>query len=156
MVQGVDMCKPIGVLLLTALLFSACGGDDESTSDERPADIGEVSGTVEDAIITPTPTAIPAVIEPLPLSYTVQEGDLLGNIAQTFNVPLGAIVAVNDFDNPDLIQVGQEIIIPTEEEVAEWEAEEEVRLQAEATAEAAATPTPEETPSEGDDTEGDG
>ena len=38
-------------------------------------------------------------------------------------MPLGALISVNEMANPDLINIGQEIVIPTEEEVAEWEAE---------------------------------
>ena len=68
---------------------------------------------------------MPAEIEVPRLTYTVEPGDLLGDIAATFGVPLGAIISVNEMENPDLINVGQEIVIPTDEEVAEWQAEQD-------------------------------
>jgi len=112
-------------LLAAALLFTACGGDDEPTEadPERPADSGEVGDEVQgETIVAPTPTAVPAVIEPERLSYVVQEGDLLGGIANNFNVPWEALAWVNDIDDPNLLQIGQELLIPTEEDVLEWEA----------------------------------
>lgn len=112
-------------LAVVALIAAGCGGDDDPTSEDRP-DIEEDATPTEppaDTVAAPTPTAVPAVIEVPRLTYTVEPGDLLGDIAATFGVPLGAIISVNEMANPDLINVGQEIVIPTEEEVAEWEAE---------------------------------
>ena len=112
-------------LAVVALIAAGCGGDDDPTGEDRP-DIEEDTTPTEqpvDAVAAPTPTAVPAVIEVPRLTYTVEPGDLLGDIAATFGVPLGAIISVNEMENPDLINVGQEIVIPTEEEVAEWEAQ---------------------------------
>lgn len=125
------------VLLITA---GACGGDDDATTDQRPDIEDEATPTPLDTTLAPTPTAVVVEIEPARLTYTVQQGDLLGSIANTFGVPLGALISVNDMDNPDLISIGQEIIIPTEEEVAEWEAAQD------AAAEAAPTPEPDPDP----------
>lgn len=135
-----------GILLalMLALGAAACGDDDDTTRSDRPdieddATPDEISGETDagttdagstDAgddgttVAEPTPTAVVTEIDPARLTYTVQQGDLLGGIAQTFGVPLGALIAVNDFDNPDFIQIGQEVLIPTDEEVAEWEASE--------------------------------
>ncbi len=126
------MKKLTALLLLIGLLASACGGgDSEPTSEERPDDIEDIGDVPTTApVLAATPTAIPVEIEPAQLSYTIEEGDLLGQVAQRFNVPLGAIVFVNEFDDPNLVQIGQIIVIPTEEQVTEWEA-----------AEAAAVPT---------------
>lgn len=115
----------LGVLVLLA---AGCGGDDDDpTSEERPniEDGGEATSTPVDAVAAPTPTAVPAEIEVPRLTYTVQSGDLLGDIAATFGVPLGALISVNEMANPDLISIGQEIIIPTEEEVADWQAQQD-------------------------------
>ncbi len=125
------------LLALTLVLaLAGCGDDDDPTRSERP-DIEDdliptVEGETDDGadegtddgltVVEPTPTAVVTEIEPERLTYTVQQGDLLGGIAQTFGVPLGALIAVNDLENPDFIQVGQEVLIPTDEEVAEWEA----------------------------------
>lgn len=123
---------------IAGLLLAGCGGDSEPTQQDRPADIGDATPEPEETIVAATPTAVPAEIEAEALSYTVQAGDLMGTIAKQFDVPLGALIFVNDLDNPDFIQVGQEIVIPDEDEIAEWEAAEAA---AEPTAEPTAAPT---------------
>lgn len=45
-------------------------------------------------------------------TYTVQSGDTLGRIAAKFEVTMQDIVTANNLDNPDLLQAGQELIIP--------------------------------------------
>jgi LysM repeat protein len=64
-------------------------------------------------IVTPTPSATPT---PCPASvgapYTVQRGDTLSSIAKLFEVPLEALIANNCLENPNRLQVGQEILIP--------------------------------------------
>lgn len=49
--------------------------------------------------------------------YTVRAGDTLTGIARRFEVPLRVLVAANEIENPDLIFVGQRILIP------EWKPE---------------------------------
>ena len=44
--------------------------------------------------------------------YTVQEGDSLSAISQRFGVSAEAIMAANNISNPDLLRVGDELIIP--------------------------------------------
>lgn len=118
----------IAGVAVVALIAAGCGGDDDDpTGEERPdiEDDATPTETPVDAVEAPTPTAVPAEIEVPRLTYTVEAGDLLADIAATFGVPLGAIVSVNDMENPDLINIGQEIVIPTEEEVAEWQAQQD-------------------------------
>ena len=45
-------------------------------------------------------------------TYTVQEGDSLSAISQRFGVSVDAIMAANNISNPDLVRVGDELIIP--------------------------------------------
>lgn len=45
--------------------------------------------------------------------YTVQRGDTLFKIAKAFQVRLADLQAVNGITNPDDIQAGQELQIPT-------------------------------------------
>ncbi|MFN8637302.1 MAG: LysM peptidoglycan-binding domain-containing protein [Chloroflexota bacterium] len=47
-----------------------------------------------------------------PLVRRVVEGDTLRSIAAEFSVSMSTILASNKLDNPDLIQPGQEIVIP--------------------------------------------
>jgi LysM repeat protein len=44
--------------------------------------------------------------------YTIQAGDTLGRISTLYGVPLEDIITVNNIDNPNVLQVGQEILIP--------------------------------------------
>jgi len=50
---------------------------------------------------------------PGPIVYTVRSGDTLGAIAQTYNIPIGDLMAVNGLTDPNVLQVGQTLIIPT-------------------------------------------
>jgi LysM repeat protein len=61
--------------------------------------------------ISPTPTAAPTPA-PTPLIHVVQPGEQLGRIAARYGVTVAAIVAANDLANPNLIRVGQRLIIP--------------------------------------------
>lgn len=54
----------------------------------------------------PTPTAVPYI------SYTVVSGDTVIGIALSYNVGPDDIVAANDLENPDHIEVGQELRVP--------------------------------------------
>jgi LysM repeat protein len=61
------------------------------------------------------PTETP-VVEPTAImasrTHTVKSGDTLGQIAQQYGISLDALVKANQIANPDVISVGQELIIP--------------------------------------------
>lgn len=62
-------------------------------------------------ICIPTVTPIPC---PNGFIYTVQSGETLSAIARRFGITLQALLAANpQITNPDVIQVGQQICIPT-------------------------------------------
>lgn len=62
---------------------------------------------------TPAPTPVPAPA-PAQQTYTVQAGDDLWAIAQQFNTTVQAIEAANpSITNPNLIQPGQVLVIPS-------------------------------------------
>jgi hypothetical protein len=44
--------------------------------------------------------------------YVVQQGDTLYGIAVQFNVPMEALMNANNMDDPNALQVGQELQIP--------------------------------------------
>ncbi len=46
------------------------------------------------------------------LIYTVKAGDTLSQIARDFRTPLSAIIHANPGINPDVLYIGQQIIIP--------------------------------------------
>jgi len=56
---------------------------------------------------TPTPTWTPT-----PIVHEVQPGDTLGKIAQVYGSTVNAIAAANSISNPNLIFVGQQLVIP--------------------------------------------
>ena len=60
---------------------------------------------------------LPAQAQDGPRPYTIQPGDMLALIAQRFNVPADVLAQFNNISNPDLIQVGQTLLIPTPEQV---------------------------------------
>ncbi|MBM7581883.1 LysM repeat protein [Caldicoprobacter guelmensis] len=59
---------------------------------------------------------IPGVEPPKPPPggkvYIVQPGDTLYSIAEKFNVPLDALIRLNNIPRPDLIYPGQRLLIP--------------------------------------------
>ena len=65
--------------------------------------------------------AAPASAEDGPTKYTVQRGDTLAAIAQQFDVSVKALAQANDITDPNLIRVGQVLIIPDGEEVGQTE-----------------------------------
>ena len=65
-------------------------------------------------VITPTPTTTPRPPPPpTPTIYTVQPGDTLSAIATRYNVTVDDLVRKNRIVNPDALQVGQDLTIPT-------------------------------------------
>jgi LysM repeat protein len=65
-----------------------------------PADAGQGGGALQ--------SSVSAVSEQ---SYTVQRGDRLAKIAENFGVTVQCIVQANNIANPDLIYVGQTLVI---------------------------------------------
>jgi LysM repeat protein len=63
------------------------------------------------ATITPAPKLTP---EPTPAAntYVVRAGDRVWSIAAQFHVTPKALIAANHLSNPDLVQVGQRLVIP--------------------------------------------
>jgi LysM repeat protein len=63
--------------------------------------------------VGPTAAGVPDGNAPPPvLIHTVQAGDTLISIALKYDTDLGSITAANPGMNPDLIYVGQEIVVP--------------------------------------------
>ena len=85
----------------------------------------------------PAPTAVPTVeaggaatqasgfgsqaggVATAPRTYTVQAGDSLGAIAETFGIGPGVLASANGIVNPDLITPGQILVIPSPDAVDE-------------------------------------
>lgn len=63
------------------------------------------------AVVTSIPSATPATGDETPV-HVVQAGDTLGNISAFYDVPIEDIMAANGLTNPNLLTVGQELVIP--------------------------------------------
>ena len=124
------------IILMTALFLSGCykpgpgarpwqasWQDDEDYQAVLPGENETISPTeevaniielIEERYVTPTPN--PPITLPTPRSetvtYVVQQGDTLRRIAQQYQVTITQIVDENSIPNPDLIEVGQVLIIP--------------------------------------------
>ena len=71
---------------------------------------------IGDKLTVPVPVAIPQEANPgsapaTKQTYTVQPGDTLYSIAIKFSTTIPALVAANNLANPNLIQIGQVLII---------------------------------------------
>lgn len=102
------------MVLLLALLGAACGGGGGTTSEERPIGLDSdelASATVEVPVPTTPPTPTPTST-PEAFIYVVRGGDTLGSIADEFGITWQEINAVNDLENPNLLNIGQQIEIP--------------------------------------------
>lgn len=91
-------------------------GDPTATPETPPT-----ANSAETAVPTPTipPTAVPTAT-PAPsatptivgTTYVVQPGDTLAIIAQRNGITVGMILRANNLPNPDVISVGQRLLIP--------------------------------------------
>lgn len=120
-----------GVLLLGACSRPGGGADPTATSPAQrlgsPTTVRATTGTRTPTARTTTaapagvttapaapaanPTQTPATA-PQGERYVVQPGDTLGQIAARYGVTVEAIVQANKLDDPDVLRIGQELIIP--------------------------------------------
>jgi LysM repeat protein len=80
------------LILLFLLILSAMGTAPTAQAQEQPP-------------ATPTPAGET-------IRYTVEPGDTLGKLAQAYDTTVAELVALNEIENPDLIYVGQALLIP--------------------------------------------
>jgi LasA protease len=86
----------------------------DPTSTPPPAYLPIARRGSDATIYTPTPDPphrVPTVRAEAQ-AYSVKAGDTLGLIAQRYGVSLEALIAANDLINPNLLKVGQDLIIP--------------------------------------------
>ncbi|HEX3032331.1 MAG TPA: LysM peptidoglycan-binding domain-containing protein [Bacillota bacterium] len=71
--------------------------------------------TPEPTTTTPEPTTttpLPTTLPPNTFVYIVQPGDTLYKLAQQFNTTVNVLVALNGITNPNVLSVGQPLLIP--------------------------------------------
>jgi len=89
-------------------LLGLFGSPSEAGTSPSPSAGGSPALTAPPASPTPVPG-------PTQQIYLVQEGDTMSRIANRFSVPLQALIDANKdtIPNPDVLEIGQEVIIPT-------------------------------------------
>jgi LysM repeat protein len=102
----------INITLGTTL--SACSG---STLEGRPTVVPIVRVTpapTQDVRATQTAYALRSIPTPTPAGqYIVKAGDTLSKIADSFETTVDEIIAANGIADPNTIEVGQRLIIPS-------------------------------------------
>lgn len=120
----------VGMLVVAFLVFLLwfllLRPEDPGTAEPVPtqspvvsptAIIDDVNRAFENVIATPTPNPTPTARPtptPTPFVYTVQAGDTLYGIAERFGLTVDDLVQANRLVNPDSLQIGQQITIPSE------------------------------------------
>jgi LysM repeat protein len=113
-------------LLLLILTVPACKEENRPTAfpgletSKTPQTLTPMStATIVSSIPTSTPTQAqlsPTTLQPYPTPpytvHTVKPGETLGQIAKQHGVSVEILVTTNNLVNPNLIRVGQEILIP--------------------------------------------
>jgi LysM repeat protein len=112
----------IGLLLVNLLVGCIRPADEnafrapENGSISVPTQTEWVAPTHNPALPISSPT--PDAIRQLPalrtdtVTYIVQPGDTLAAIAEKYTLPLNTIIEINQIENPDLLDVGMELILP--------------------------------------------
>jgi murein DD-endopeptidase MepM/ murein hydrolase activator NlpD len=84
------------------------------TPTRAPLSVALVQRNTQSIFVTPTPDAPHAIPSPREVvdTYTVQPGDTLGSIAQSYGITLGSLMQENGLNEASIISVGQVISIP--------------------------------------------
>ena len=90
--------------LVLALAVAACGTTDKASSEPLPP----IRTTTSTSTIPVT--TLPEGVRQF---YTIKRGDTLASIAGATGVTVQSIIDLNKIDNPDAIQAGQTIEIPS-------------------------------------------
>ena len=97
------------VIAVTSLWsLTACGDESENTLESLPM-LTAVPPTTPAPSAETTTTAVTYEDE----FYLVQQGDSLSAIADSFGVKIEDLMAVNGISDPDKIQAGQKLTIPS-------------------------------------------
>lgn len=107
--------------LALALSGAACGGGDDGGGaaeaspppSSAPADPSEAATGDGGAAASEADDGADRDGDGGAGTYTVRSGDTLSSIAQEQGTTVEAIVEANDIDDPDVIDIGQELTIPS-------------------------------------------
>lgn len=112
----------LALLLLGCSLGTSSNGDDATAEiitlptlsvTRTPLPTTAPPSAVEPAAtLAPDPASTPAPDATRPITHVVAAGEVLGSIALQYDITVEELVAANDIDDPNMIQVGQVLIIP--------------------------------------------
>ena len=108
-----------------AIMLAACGQVITLTPTPTPEPTATIAIAAVAATAPPTPTPAPytpaptatPTITPTPLFHTIESGDSLLGIADQHGVSVAALQEANGILDPRSLQLGQQLIIPREEEL---------------------------------------
>jgi LysM repeat protein len=101
--RAILIAIPLLFLAGVTLIIISLPGEDEAPAAATPTPVEAAAGA------SPTPRVPPTAT---PVQYVVQPGDTLLAIAQTHDVTVEELIAANEIANPDVLQVGQTLVIP--------------------------------------------
>lgn len=117
-----SLWKALLALALVEVSLAGCGPQislptPTSLSPTEPVALATVTprATFTPAPSTPIPTDSPTPTS-TPIIYVLKKGDSLWSIAWEYGVSVEALQELNDVTDPRTLQIGQELIIPREEE----------------------------------------
>jgi len=105
----------IAALVLAAAVLGATFLWPRQREAAEPAE----SPATETPMASPSPSPAATPTPQPPITYSVQAGDTLSAIAQQYDVSTEALVAANDLPDPDVLQIGQILVIPENNTTAE-------------------------------------
>lgn len=109
-----DRAGVTATLTMALMLIAGCGG---AVLEGRPTVLPVVRFTpapTQDVRATQTAYALRSIPTPTPAGlYIVRPGDTLGKIADEFETTVDEIIAANGIADPNRIEVGQPLIIPS-------------------------------------------
>jgi LysM repeat protein len=111
---GLNVLISVGAILLVLFLWSRR----PTPPGLSPTATMNIAQEIETLMPTATFTLPPS---PTPNLYVVKPGDTLFAIAQELDISMAVLMAANGIANADELDVGQEIIIPSEEWVKAYE-----------------------------------
>ena len=101
----------LAIASLLTLLLVACGGGGIDIPAPTATFPPQVAPT--QPLLATTPPAAPTQEVQSAQEYVIQPGDTLRAIADQFGVTVEDLAAANDITNPDIIQPGDTLTIPT-------------------------------------------
>lgn len=103
------------VAVLACAVFSACAPPPPAVPPSTSQAIIEITAApTQDIDATATAYALQLVPTPTPAGlYIVQRGDTLSALATEFGTTVAEIMAANGLTDPNALQVGQPLIIPS-------------------------------------------